>query len=322
MIEKLQKFLKKASEAYYNGNVIIPDSVYDSLIEYYNIQDNEIGSPITSGSSEPHYTRMYSLSKYYEDTKTANPLEGYIDISYSPKLDGAAISILYYKGNLVRVLTRGDGIAGKNITDKFLETNLIPKRLKIDFEFFQIEGEIVAPLHIDNARNYAAGSLNLLDINEFKTRAIDFYAWGCTPHIFDTYDLDMQKLSKLGFKTVKDKDIDKIYPTDGIVYRINKHKEADILGYTSHHPRFAYARKERQGTVETKILDVKWDTGRTGVVVPVAILEPVEIDGKIVSKATLHNLEFISTLDLCIGDTVAVRLAGKIIPEVVHKVEA
>ena len=94
MIEKIQKFLKKASEEYYNGNILIPDSVYDSLIEYYRIQDNKVGSSITNGSAEPHYTRMYSLNKYYEDTKSTNPLDGYTDISYSPKLDGAAISIL------------------------------------------------------------------------------------------------------------------------------------------------------------------------------------------------------------------------------------
>ena len=321
MSEKIAQFLKKASEAYYTGTPIIPDSVYDSLTTYYKL-DSVVGHEVKPEVAEPHYRQMFSLNKHYDDSDQKNPLEGYKDISYSPKLDGAAISILYYKGNLVKVLTRGDGIVGRNITDKFLSTAIIPKTVPTGVEYLQIEGEIVAPSTTPNSRNYAAGALSLLDINEFKTRAITFFAYGIYPEVNSTYEEDMTYLSKIGFTTVKDNDIDKIYPTDGIVYRINKYTEAYKLGYTAHHPRFAYARKERQETVDTVILDVEWATGRTGVVVPVAILSPVQVGDKTVTKATLHNEDFIKTLDLCIGDTVAVRLAGMIIPEVVHKVEA
>lgn len=321
MNEKLSQFLTKASEEYFKGTPIIPDSVYDALVSYYKIPET-VGHKPTYAVTEAHYKQMFSLNKFYEDTDLKNPLEGYKDISYSPKLDGAAISILYYEGKLVRVLTRGDGIEGKNITDKFLSTNLIPKIIKTKETYLQIEGEVIAPIHIENARNYAAGALSLNSLLEFKTRAIEFFAYSMYPELNSTYEEDMKYLSSIGFNTVKDADIDKIYPTDGVVYRLNKYSEAYKLGYTSHHPRFAYARKERQDTVDTIILDVVWDTGRTGVVVPVAILTPVEIDGKTVSKATLHNEDFIKALDLCIGDTVAIRLAGMIIPEVVHKVEA
>lgn len=321
MNEKISQFLKKAVEEYFKGTPIIPDSVYDTLIAYHKVPES-VGHKNLGNNTEAHYRQMFSLNKYYEDTDVKNPLEGYTDISYSPKLDGAAISILYYKGNLVRVLTRGDGVEGKDITDKFLSTNLIPKVIRTKEDTLQIEGEIVAPASTENARNYAAGALNLISIDEFRTRAVDFFAYGMYPELNPTYEEDMKYLSSRGFNTVKDHDIDKIYPTDGIVYRVNKYSDAHNLGYTSHHPRFAYARKERQGTVDTTILDVVWDTGRTGVVVPVAILNPVELDGKTVTKATLHNEEFIRALDLFIGDTVAVRLAGMIIPEVVHKVEA
>lgn len=129
----------------------------------------------------------------------------------------------------------------------------------------------------------------------------------------------MQYLTKLGFATVKDKDIHNIYPTDGIVIRINDLDKCKELGYTSKHPRFAYALKDRQDTVQSKILDVIWNTGRTGLVTPVAILEPVVIGDKTVSRATLNNPEFIEALDIEIGDYVDIRLAGMIIPEIVGK---
>lgn len=320
MNEKIQKYLEKASKAYYEGNPIISDTLFDSLSEYYNLEE-VVGHKETTGTCK-HYTRLYSLQKFYEDSNHKNPLENIKNLSYSPKLDGAAISILYYNGVLVRVLTRGDGIEGKDITDKFLESSIIPKSINSKETFIQVSGEIVAHKNIENSRNYAAGALNLKDINEFKTRAVEFFAYDVYPHQSLTYEHDMVWLSNNGFSTVKDQDIDKIYPTDGIVFRVNIHSEADKMGYTSHHPRFAYALKERQETVETVILDVEWNTGRTGVVTPVAILEPVLLGDKEVSRATLHNKEFIETLDLWVGDTVAIRLAGMIIPEVVHKVEA
>lgn len=318
---KILKFLEIAAKAYYEGNPIISDGAFDALSQYYNLSENSVGH--TDSSNEvKHYRRMYSLQKFYEDSKAKKPLEGIKNLSYSPKLDGAAISILYYNGNLVRVLTRGDGIYGKDITDKFLYTNIIPKYIETVKEFTQVTGEIAAPKTVENSRNYAAGSINLKSIEEFRTRSVEFFAYDIFPHVTATYEHDMSYLSSNGFNTVKDNDIDKIYPTDGIVYRVNIHEEAKKLGYTSHHPKYAYALKERQDTVDTEILAVEWNTGRTGLVTPVAILKPVMIGDKEVSRATLHNPDFIEILDLCIGDTVAIRLAGMIIPEVVHKVEA
>lgn len=319
MNRKIKEYLELCSNKYYNGTPIISDEHFDVLSNYYGFTD--IGTK-ESGNTVKHYSRLYSLNKYYEDSNTNNPLSGIKDISYTPKLDGAAISILYYKNLLVRVLTRGDGIEGKDITDKFLNTNIIPKTINTSHQYLQITGEIVSPKHIENSRNYAAGSLNLKSVDDFRTRAVSFFAYEVFPTVFSTFDKDMEFLSSNGFNTVKDSDIDKIYPTDGIVYRVNNHEAAQKMGYTSHHPRFAYARKERQEVVETTILGVEWNTGRTGLVTPVAILAPVMVQDKEVSRATLHNPSFIETLDVCIGDTVAIRLAGMIIPEVVYKVDA
>ena len=303
---------------YYAGSPIISDEVFDHLADSINY--NKVGAK--EGSKvEKHWNRMYSLQKHYADQGKA-PLDAN-GCSVSPKLDGAAISILYIDGELARVLTRGDGVEGQNITDKFLESssNIIPKSIKAS-GIIQITGEIVAPKHIPNARNYAAGALNLKDIEEFKSKAVSFFAYGVSPSINETYDADMKQLSKWGFSTVKDSDLDKIYDTDGIVFRINDNKLFDSMGYTSKFPRGAYALKERQEAVETTLLAVEWNTGRTGKITPVAILEPIMIGDAMVSRATLNNPGFIEMLDLRIGDTVGVVRSGAIIPCIVYKADA
>jgi DNA ligase (NAD+) len=263
---------------------------------------------------------MYSLQKYYEDEGT-RPLEGIRSIATSVKLDGAAISLLYVDGNLVRGLTRGDGVEGQLITDKLLSTNIVPHTIP-HLGVVQITGEVVAPINIENSRNYAAGSLNLKDVNEFKTRALSFFAYGVQPALDDTFNEDMKLLQFYGFGVINEPDLDKIFPCDGIVFRVNDNKQFYDLGYTSKHPRGAYAKKERAAHVETTLLDVEWQVGKSGKVTPVAILEPVYIGDALVSRATLNNPGFIEMLDLQIGDRVAIIRSGEIIPCILHKVDA
>lgn len=316
MMNKLEQYLNHASRMYYGGTPIISDAVFDQLADsagYTSVGAKEYGNV------EKHLYRMYSLQKYYEDQGEA-PLREY-NTSVSVKLDGAAISVLYVDGHLVRVLTRGDGIEGTVITDKFINSNIIPLEIK-HTGIVQITGEIVAPKHIPNSRNYAAGALNLKDLEEFKTKAISFFAYGVYPSIKDTYDEDMKYLKRMGFGTIKDGDLDQIYPSDGIVFRVNSNAIFNEMGFTSKHPKGAYARKERQEAVETTILAVEWSTGRSGRVTPVAILEPVMIEDAMVSRATLNNPGFIEMLDLRIGDRVGVVRAGSIIPCIVYKVDA
>jgi DNA ligase (NAD+) len=131
----------------------------------------------------------------------------------------------------------------------------------------------------------------------------------------------MSILKDWGFSTVLDPDIDKIYPTDGLVYRIDDNELFDSKGYTSKHPRGAFALKERQEAVETTLLGVEWNVGKTGKVTPVAVLDPIKIGDATISRATLNNPGFIKALDLRIGDTVAIVRSGEIIPCIVHKVE-
>lgn len=317
-MNKIEQYLNLASRMYYGGSPIISDEVFDQLADSINYK--AVGSK-EYGVVEKHWKRMYSLQKHYAD-QGKPPFENK-DASISIKLDGAAISALYIDGQLVRVLTRGDGLEGQVITDKFLSENcnIIPKSIKTTHSILQVTGEIVAPKHIPNARNYAAGALNLKDLEEFRTKAISFYAYGVSPYLTDSYDKDMKALAKLGFYTIKENDLDQVFPSDGIVFRINNNSEFESLGYTAKFPRGAYALKERQEAVETKLLAVEWNTGRTGKVTPVAILEPIMIGDAVVSRATLNNPGFIEMLDLHIGDTVGIVRSGEIIPCIVYKAD-
>lgn len=317
-MNKIKTYLDEASIAYYSGTPVMSDEAFDRLAEQTGY--NKIGAKQHENICK-HYNRMYSLQKYYED-EGVRPLQGEVT-TCTPKLDGAAISALYIDGNLVQVLTRGDGVEGTSITDKFIaRKDLIPLKIA-RLGVVQITGEIVAPKNITNSRNYAAGSLNLKDIEEFCSRgSLAFFAYGVYPYYFDHYCDDMQGLKDLGFNTVYDPEIYNIYDCDGVVHRINNNARFESLGYTAKAPRGAYALKERAEAVETQILAVEWNVGKTGRVTPIAILKPVYIGDKLVSRATLNNPGFIEMLNICIGDTVGLVLAGEIIPCVTHKVEA
>lgn len=304
------QFLEKAASAYYAGAPIISDEEFDALSSEYGY--DSVGHRITDGI--PHHFPMYSLQKYFS-LEDAGPLvPEYIS---SPKLDGAAVSILYVSGQYAMGLTRGDGKMGRDITDKL--AHLVPDTIGLD-GIVQITGEVVAPAHIPNARNYASGALNLKDMEEFATREIDFIAYDMTPTPFVYLRSSFVGLRRMGFNTVIDVGYS-LYPTDGIVYRINDNEKFAELGYTAHHPRGAFALKEVKSGVVTKLLDVEWQVGKSGVVSPVAILDPIQIGDATVSRATLHNIEYIRSLDLELGCDVEVIRSGEIIPRIVRRVE-
>lgn len=316
-MNSLINYLDYASSQYYNGSPIISDEVFDALAASVNY--SSVGAK-AAGKVEKHYYRLYSLQKYYEG-ESKKPLVDERDLVCSVKLDGAAVSHLYVDGHYVRSLTRGDGIEGQVVTEKFRDGRLIPLTIPLT-GIVQVDGELVAPINIENARNYAAGALNLKDVEEFKSRTVEFIAYQVTgTRLNPWYDVDMKGLAKAGFSTCLDKNLDKIFPSDGLVFRVNSNSRFKELGYTSKHPRGAYALKERQEHVETELLAVEWQVGKTGKVTPVAILEPVMIGDAEVSRATLNNPGFIEALGICIGDTVAVVRAGEVIPCVTHKVD-
>ena len=312
----LRKTLREASSAYYSGSPIMTDTEFDALARAANFE--EVG---TREGRIPHAFRMYSLQKIFEGQEC--PFNSN-KVIVTPKLDGSAISILYVHGELQRVLTRGDGKCGIDITDKFtfkeIDCNLIPQRLDSYYdEVLQVTGEIVAPKSVPNSRNYAAGALNLKDIREFLSRDLAFIAYGLEP-FGETYMEDMSFLQAGGFDTVIDSNWAQ-FPHDGTVWRLDDNEKFRDLGYTSHHPRGAFAVKKQQKGVTTTLLDVDWQVGKSGVVSPVAILEPCTIGEATVSRATLHNKSYIEELGLYIGCEVEVIRSGEIIPRIVGLAE-
>jgi DNA ligase (NAD+) len=261
---------------------------------------------------------MYSLQKSYSSLD--NPNYGSEPVTVTPKLDGAAVSLQYIRGTLSIALTRGDGKQGLDITDNM--RFLVPRHL-LPFQgvpIIQITGEVVAPATIKNSRNYAAGALSLHDSDEFQKRDLTFVAYGVQPYPTDNFIEDMEYLNASGFETIIDSDYP-MFPRDGDVWRIISNKAFEKLGYTSHHPRGAFARKVKQEGIVTELIDVVWQVGKSGNVSPVAILDPIDIDGARVARATLHNIGIIEDLGLEIGCMVEVIRAGEIIPQVVRRVD-
>ena len=312
----LKEFLDQASVMYYRGTPIITDAQFDTLAD--SIDYSVVGTKVY-GTTAKHCYPLYSLQKFYPGESKA-PLADYtLPKVTSPKLDGAAIALTYLRGVLIEVLTRGDGIEGQVVTDKFLATNIVPKLFNIYSDKpIQVSGELVAPKTIANARNYAAGALNLKDVEEFKSRDLYFVAYGLQGVFLSTYSQQIKVLERNGFKTVLDLDFCENFNHDGIVTRVDSIADFEQLGYTSKHPRGAFATKTRSAGVATILRDVIWQTGRTGRVTPVAVFDPVVIDGANVSRATLNNPGFIEALDLDIGDTIFVEKAGDIIPSVIR----
>ena len=317
-MNKIFEYLNLAARHYYAGEPIISDEQFDMLAN--SIDYNNIGAK-QHGHIEKHIFPLWSLDKHYEDEGKASPLAGYSGrVSRTIKLDGAAVAHTYVNGVYARSLTRGDGIEGTICTDKFLGSKLIPHTISLQ-GVVQIIGEICAPKHVANSRNYAAGALNLKDVNEFKTRSVEFFAYGIEPYQTDSYEKDMRILEAEGFKTVFEPMLGEVYPSDGIVCRIDTNRTFVDRGYTANFPKGAFALKVRGKAVETKLLAVEWQVGKTGRVTPVAILEPVLVGDALVSRATLNNPGFIEVLGLMIGDTVGIQRAGEIIPQIVYRVE-
>ena len=319
MSKSLKEYLEFCKKCYYEGHPVLSDSQYDELELLYK-EELPIGGP---GGRIEHLYKMYSLQKFYNVDDS--PFSEFINLVETPKLDGAALALRYFDGELHSVVTRGDGNAGEDVTHLFQVIHRemsIPKSLKNSAMkgFHQITGEVVAPKSIKNARNYAAGALNLKDAREFYFKELEFFAYDYQESPFETYRTTLFFLRDLGFLTPITHDTHHL-PKDGMVYRLESNKEYKKLGFTNKHPRGAYALKERSAGKKTTILDVIWQTGKTGKVTPVAILEPINIDGATVSRATLNNPGFIEALGVQIGDSVMVERAGGIIPRIIKKAE-
>jgi len=318
------EYLELCNRKYAEGNPILPDEVYDRLVENteletqvgYKPQDKPYYNIPPTDSRFKHPYPMYSLQKVFVGEDKEPDWDSKKPHIMTAKLDGAAVSITYIEGVLTQALTRGDGKAGLDITGKI--NTLVPNKIWSK-GLKQITGEVVAPKNIPNARNYASGALNLKDLEEFKSRNLTFIAYGVQPAICAEWTEDMSMIKDMGFNTVTQSDWNE-FPHDGKVVRVDSNIYFETLGHTSHHPRGAFALKTRQAGVVTRLLDVEWNVGKSGAVSPVAILEPCVIGEATVSRATLHNIGYIEALDLQIGCNVEVIRSGEIIPRIVKRV--
>ena len=273
------------------------------------------------------------------------------------KLDGLSISLIYENGVLIQAVTRGDGQVGEDVTENIMEITTIPKKLKENISL-EVRGEIILPISsfnrinqereddgedvFANPRNAASGTIRQLDKTIVAERGLDCYLYylvNAENYGINTHLESIEYIEKLGFKTTKifekytdfkelEKSIDKWhndrkkldYETDGLVIKVNNFALYEILGYTTKSPRWAIAYKFPAEQVKTKLMDVTFQVGRTGVITPVAELEAVNLSGSVVKRASLHNFDEIRRKDIKIGDNVIVEKAAEIIPQVVNVV--
>lgn len=284
-----------------------------------------------------------------------------IEFVCEPKLDGLAVSLLYEKGVLVQAATRGDGTTGENITDNIRTIGAIPLTLKGEFpDVLEVRGEVYMPLKgfnqlnemaskndskkFANPRNAAAGSLRQLDSRITASRPLAMYCYGIGVveggnvansqwdmlQAFKAWGLRVNPEIKkvmgiqacwLYYEALGQKRNSLGYDIDGIVFKVNQVTLQEQLGYVSRAPRWAIAQKFPAQEELSTILNIDFQVGRTGALTPVARLEPTFVGGATVSNATLHNMDEIARKDVRIGDTVIIRRAGDVIPEVVSVVK-
>jgi DNA ligase (NAD+) len=282
-------------------------------------------------------------------------VDGKVEFTCELKYDGASISLTYENGSLIRAVTRGDGFQGDDITANVRTIKSVPLKLKDDFPpLFEIRGEIVLPFdgfnkmneeRIDlgeepyrNPRNTASGSLKLQDSAEVARRPLECLLYGMKGEklpVTTQFEI-LEKASQWGFKVPKAakvaRSLDEVleyvnywdvhrhelpYETDGVVIKVNNLQQQEELGYTAKAPRWAMAYKFKAEQVSTVLNEITYQVGRTGAITPVANLEPVELAGTTVKRASLYNADQIAKLDLREGDTVFVEKGGEIIPKII-----
>ncbi|MBC2845483.1 NAD-dependent DNA ligase LigA [Winogradskyella flava] len=282
-------------------------------------------------------------------------VDGDIQYTCELKYDGASMNLTYENGKLFRAVTRGDGVQGDEVTANVKTINTVPLRLKGDYpERFDIRGEIILPIEgflkmneervtndeepYRNPRNTASGSLKLQDSAEVAKRPLECLLYsikGNNLNISTQFE-GLQKAREWGFKVPKEaklvNSIDEIldyvaywdkhrhdlpYEIDGVVIKVNSLHQQDELGFTAKAPRWAMAYKFKAEQVSTRLNEITYQVGRTGAITPVANLEPVQLAGTIVKRASLHNADQIEKLDIREGDEVFVEKGGEIIPKII-----
>ena len=351
-IKELVALLNRASDAYYNtGNTIMEDREFDALVEELRRLEQETGCVMANSPTHKvgyevkselqkvvHNHPMLSLAK----TKDWNEFIRYFgdkDVIGMVKMDGLTCSLRYINGELVSAETRGNGEIGEDILHNIKTVKAVPHKIQYKDELI-VDGEIICTYddfkpfaaEYKNPRNFASGSIRLLDSNECAKRPLTFVVWNVIKG-FEGENSFLKKLDlieKQGFTVVPwtssfDWDAKEFlieqakkygYPIDGLVGRFDDIKYGESLGVTSHHSNAAYAFKFYDELVESTLRDVEWTLGRTSILTPTAVFDPVEIEGTKVSRASLHNVSIMKSFGLTKNCTIRVFKANQIIPQV------
>ena len=316
-----------------------------------NSPTQRVGARVLTELKEVEHSHpMLSLEKCHtvdELIKFANKKE----LVASIKLDGLTVSLTYENGILVRAETRGDGYVGSDVTEHMKHFKNVP--FKINKEgIYIVDGEAIitnedfAAINKDNEyknnRNLASGTLSALDTSLVAKRRLKFFAWDIIKGGKNSLKSNLEEAETLGFDVVPfwfavklnsknlQSNIDYIFeyakeegfPCDGIVFKFNDVAYGKSLGATSHHFKNGIAYKREDDRHKTKLIDIEYTMGKTGVLTPTAVFEPVEIDGTTVERASVHNISILTKLDLHIGDIIEVYKANQIIPQVKRNVSA
>lgn len=291
------------------------------------------------------------VNKCYEELTDA-------EFSIEPKIDGLSVSLEYENGLFTRGSTRGDGFVGEDVTANLRTIRSIPLKIENAPAFLEVRGEVYMPREsffslieqqelsgeqpFKNPRNAAAGSLRQKDPKITSKRRLDIFIFNVqqvSGREYETHIQSLDDLKSMGFKVLPSyricreaaeikEEIDRIgkeraefgFDIDGVVIKVNKLSQRDIMGATSKTPKWAVAYKYPPEEKETVLLDIEVNVGRTGAITPVAVFDPILLAGTSVSRAVLHNQDFIDEKDIRVGDTIVVRKAGEIIPEVLRSV--
>ena len=271
-----------------------------------------------------------------------------------PKIDGLSVSLEYQNGEFLIGSTRGDGFVGENVTENLKTVKSIPMSVSEKLPLLELRGEVYMPRNIflelikkqeangeqpfKNPRNAAAGSLRQKDSKITAKRKLDIFCFNIQQiegKILTSHKQSLDYIKSLGFKTVPyyqkvsafddiktcidfigEKRFELPFDIDGVVIKVDSFEQRDVLGSTAKTPKWAVAYKFPPEEKQTKLLDIELNVGRTGAITPVAIFEPILLAGTSVSRATLHNQDYIEEKNISIGDIITVRKAGDIIPEV------
>ena len=303
--------------------------------------------PLESLNDVFSHEELYDFGRRMEDM-----IEGDYAYSVEPKIDGLSMSLVYENGVFVQGATRGNGLVGEDVTENLKTVRNLPMKLKNAPAHLVVRGEVYMSKEVfhelnaireingeplfANPRNAAAGSMRQQDPKIAASRKLDIIVFNvqASSESYGSHEESLRAIQEMGFPTVPYQIYDSIedcvsaiealgenreslaYDMDGAVIKINDFAQRESLGSTAKAPRWAVAYKYPPEKKETKVVDIVVQVGRTGVLTPKAVVEPVRLAGTTVTNATLHNQDFVDKLDIRIGDTVVVQKAGEIIPEV------